>query len=49
MGLPLPGVDLKVIDGELVLADPATDPTFFVADLTGAPAPSDRPWRKLPR
>src|SRR5689334_19368385 len=27
MGLPLPGVDLQVLDGELVLADPATDPT----------------------
>jgi acetyl-CoA synthetase len=45
MGLPLPGIDLQVIDGELVLADPATDPTFFVGDLGGAPAPSDRPWR----
>ena len=31
MGRPLPGVDLRVDDGELVLADPATDPTFFVA------------------
>jgi acetyl-CoA synthetase len=45
MGLPLPGVDLKVIDGELVLGDPATDPTFFVGDLSGAPAPRNRPWR----
>src|SRR5205807_2741057 len=27
MGRPLPGVDLRVIDGELVLADPHTDPT----------------------
>ncbi len=30
MGRPLPGVSLAVIDGELVLTDPATDPTFFV-------------------
>jgi acetyl-CoA synthetase len=44
MGLPLPGVDLQVIDGELVLADPATDPTFFVGELGGGPAPEDRPW-----
>jgi acetyl-CoA synthetase len=44
MGLPLPGVDLQVIDGELVLADPATDPTFFVAELGGPPAPENRPW-----
>ncbi|HLY47992.1 MAG TPA: AMP-binding protein [Solirubrobacteraceae bacterium] len=44
MGLPLPGVDMQVIDGELVLVDPTTDPTFFVGDLGGAPAPSDRPW-----
>jgi acetyl-CoA synthetase len=44
MGLPLPGIDLQVIDGELVLADPATDPTFFVGHLGGDPAPSDRPW-----
>jgi acetyl-CoA synthetase len=45
MGLPLPGVDLQVIDGELVLADPSTDPTFFVGELGGDPAPEDRPWR----
>jgi acetyl-CoA synthetase len=44
MGLPLPGVDLQVIDGELVLADPRTDPTFFVAGLGGEPAPIDAPW-----
>ena len=44
MGLPLPGVDLKVVDGELVLVDPASDPTFFVGDLGGPPAPVDRPW-----
>jgi acetyl-CoA synthetase len=45
MGRPLPGVDLTVDDGELVLADPRTDPTFFVGYLDGSPAPSDRPWR----
>src|SRR5206468_1979571 len=28
MGRPLPGVALEVIDGELVLKDPRTDPTF---------------------
>src|SRR5581483_1238329 len=45
MGRPLPGVDLAVEDGELVLADPRTDPTFFVGYLNGRPAPADRPWR----
>jgi acetyl-CoA synthetase len=44
MGLPLPGVDLRVIDGELVLADPATDPTFFVGYLDGGTAPAGEPW-----
>jgi acetyl-CoA synthetase len=45
MGRPLPGVELTVDDGELVLADPSTDPTFFVGYLDGTPAPADRPWR----
>jgi acyl-coenzyme A synthetase/AMP-(fatty) acid ligase len=45
MGRPLPGVDLQVVDGELVLADPTTDPTFFVGYADGAAAPVDRPWR----
>jgi acetyl-CoA synthetase len=44
MGRPLPGVDLRVDDGELVLADPATDPTFFVSYLDGT-APPPGPWR----
>jgi acetyl-CoA synthetase len=44
MGRPLPGVALEVLDGELVLSDPRTDPTFFVRDLDGHPAPEDRPW-----
>jgi acyl-coenzyme A synthetase/AMP-(fatty) acid ligase len=45
MGRPLPGVDLRVHDGELVLANPATDPTFFVGYLDGTPAPAGEPWR----
>jgi acyl-coenzyme A synthetase/AMP-(fatty) acid ligase len=46
MGRALPGVDLQVdSEGELVLADPHTDPTFFVSDLSGEPAPVDQPWR----
>ena len=46
MGLPLPGVDLRIDDGELVLADPRTDPTFFVRYLDDSgPAPEDQPWR----
>jgi acetyl-CoA synthetase len=44
MGLPLPGIELDVIDGELVLVDPATDPTFFVGHLDGEPAPAGQPW-----
>jgi acyl-coenzyme A synthetase/AMP-(fatty) acid ligase len=45
MGRPLPGVDLKIDDGELVLADPSTDPTFFVGYLGGAGSPADARWR----
>jgi acyl-coenzyme A synthetase/AMP-(fatty) acid ligase len=41
MGRPLPGVELAVEEGELVLADPATDPTFFVGYLD-EPAPPGR-------
>jgi acyl-coenzyme A synthetase/AMP-(fatty) acid ligase len=44
MGRPLPGVELEVLDGELVLVDPRTDPTFFIGHLNGDPAPADRPW-----
>jgi acyl-coenzyme A synthetase/AMP-(fatty) acid ligase len=44
MGRPLPGIGLEVIDGELVLTDPHTDPTFFVGYLDGASAPSQEPW-----
>jgi len=45
MGRALPGVDLRVEAGELVLGNPATDPTFFVGYLDGTPSPADRPWR----
>ena len=44
MGRPLPGMDLRVDDGELVLADPATDPTFFVGYLDGTRPPPGA-WR----
>ncbi|HEY2160757.1 MAG TPA: AMP-binding protein [Solirubrobacteraceae bacterium] len=44
MGRPLPGVALAVIDGELVLTDPQTDPTFFVGHLSGERAPDHEPW-----
>jgi acyl-coenzyme A synthetase/AMP-(fatty) acid ligase len=46
MGRPLPGVELSVVDEELVLHDPTTDPTFFVGYLEDrAPAPRAEPWR----
>ena len=45
MGRALPGVDLRVEDGELVLANPPTDPTFFVGYADGTPSPADRPWK----
>jgi len=46
MGRPLPGIRLEVDDGELVLQDPTTDPTFFVSYLeTGESAPEHQPWR----
>jgi acetyl-CoA synthetase len=44
MGRALPGVALEVLDGELVLSDPRTDPTFFVGYVDGAPAPEDTAW-----
>ena len=44
MGLPLPGVDLQSIEGELVLVDPTTDPTFFVGHLGGDAASEAQPW-----
>jgi acyl-coenzyme A synthetase/AMP-(fatty) acid ligase len=46
MGRALPGIKLVVHDGELVLDDPRTDPTFFVGYLEdGTPAPEHAPWR----
>jgi acyl-coenzyme A synthetase/AMP-(fatty) acid ligase len=42
MGRPLPGVALELVDGELVLTDPATDPTFFLRYL--GEAPPSGPW-----
>jgi acyl-coenzyme A synthetase/AMP-(fatty) acid ligase len=44
MGRPLSSVALEVIDDELVLTDPSTDPTFFVGYLDGTPAPEHEPW-----
>src|SRR4051794_8768452 len=42
MGRPLPGVDLRVIDGELTL-EPETDPTFFLHYL--GDEPHEGPWK----
>ena len=44
MGRPLPGVALEVLEGELVLTDPATDPTFFLGYLGEAPRAAGTPW-----
>ncbi len=44
MGRALPGVDLWVEDGELVV-DPRTVPTFFRGYLGEEPVPRERPWR----
>jgi acetyl-CoA synthetase len=44
MGKPLPGVGLTIDDGELILSDPHTDPTFFVGYLGAGDAPRDAPW-----
>jgi acyl-coenzyme A synthetase/AMP-(fatty) acid ligase len=45
MGKPLPGIELQIEDGELVLRDPRTDPTFFVGYLNdGGKAPEEEPW-----
>jgi acetyl-CoA synthetase len=42
MGRALPGIELSIVDGELV-ADPATVPTFFLG-YDADPAPAG-PWR----
>ncbi|HST41323.1 MAG TPA: AMP-binding protein [Conexibacter sp.] len=44
MGRPLPGVALRIDDGELV-ADPATIPTFFRGYLGAPPHAAGKPWR----
>jgi acetyl-CoA synthetase len=45
MGLPLPGINLTIEGGELILHDPLTDPTFFVNTLDkGTASPSHAPW-----
>jgi acyl-coenzyme A synthetase/AMP-(fatty) acid ligase len=44
MGKPLPGVELRVEEGELV-ADPATVPTFFLGYLGDPPHDRGAPWR----
>ena len=44
MGRALPGVRLDVQDGELVLTDPGSDPTFFVRYLGEPPASRKAPW-----
>ena len=53
MGRPLPGVDLCVDDGELVLHDPATDPTFFLRylgdDAAARPVAHRRPRHRRTR
>jgi acyl-coenzyme A synthetase/AMP-(fatty) acid ligase len=44
MGRPLPGIALEVRDDELVLADPATDPTFFLRYLGEEPWDETHAW-----
>ncbi len=44
MGRPLPGIDLRIDDGELV-ADPATIPTFFRSYLGAPPHEAGELWR----
>ena len=44
MGRPLPGVELWLEDGELVV-DPQTVGTFFRGYLGEQPVPRERPWR----
>ncbi len=48
MGRPLDGIDLVVQDGELVLRDPVTDPTFFVGYLDGKVSTGDERRSPLP-
>jgi acyl-coenzyme A synthetase/AMP-(fatty) acid ligase len=43
MGRALPGIDLQVRDGELVV-EPGSDPTFFLRYLDGRPAAAGELW-----
>ena len=43
MGLPLPGVQMWVQDGELVV-DPTTVPTFFLGYMSESPHSRAEPW-----
>jgi acetyl-CoA synthetase len=45
MGVALPGVRLELCEGELVLTDPRSDPTFFSGYLGGPAATLQEPWR----
>jgi acyl-coenzyme A synthetase/AMP-(fatty) acid ligase len=44
MGRPLPGIELQVDAGELVL-DPGSCPTFFTSYIGSDPPPTGEPWR----
>ncbi|HKJ36547.1 MAG TPA: AMP-binding protein [Solirubrobacterales bacterium] len=43
MGRPLPGIEVRIEDGELVL-DPASCPTFFSGYLGSEPHSGEEPW-----
>jgi acyl-coenzyme A synthetase/AMP-(fatty) acid ligase len=44
MGRPLPGIELRIDEGELVL-DPDSCPTFFTSYIGSDPPPAGEPWR----
>jgi acetyl-CoA synthetase len=44
MGRPLPGVDARILDGELVV-DPRSVPTFFLGYLGHSELDPEAPWR----
>lgn len=44
MGRPLPGIEMWIDEGELVV-DPRTVPTFFLGYMGEEPHDLDRPWR----
>ena len=45
MGIALPGIRLELEEGELVLVDPQSDPTFFSRYLGGPESSAEEPWR----